>query len=659
MDAQTAEKRIEELRARLWQANREYYGDADPSLEDYEYDALTRELRALEAEFPQFASEDSPSRRVGEAAAPLFSEVEHAVPMESLQDVFSTAEVVDFIDRVKAESASARFVAEAKVDGLSISLEYENGRFVRGSTRGNGRVGEDVTPNLRTVADIPETLHTDAPPAFLEVRGEIYMPKEVFGELTRQQNENGEQPFKNPRNAAAGSLRQKDSAVTAARKLSVVVFNVQQIRGKTLQKHSESLDYLASLGFPVSKYRLCGSADEAVAAIAAIDAGRRALAFDIDGAVLKLDELADRPRLGSTAKFPRWAVAYKYPPEIRETRLTAVEIEVGRTGVLTPTAVFEPVTLAGTSVGRAVLHNQDFIDKLALAVGDTVQVRKAGDIIPEIVGVAAHAGGAVFRVPSVCPACGSPAVRDADGPAVRCSNPSCPARLQRALVHFCSKAAMDVDGMGPAVIAALLRERLLAGIPDLYRLDVPTLAALDRMGEKSAENKVNALAESRKNDLWRLLFGLGIRHIGASASQALAQRFGDMEAVMGATVEEYNAIDGFGEVMAQSVADFFAEPDNRETVAQLADLGLNTVCLSRPRSDTAAAGKTFVLTGSLSRPRDEWEQRIVAAGGKAAGSVSKKTDFVVAGEAAGSKLQKARELGVPVLSEQELEQLLR
>jgi len=657
LDFNKAKQRAEFLRRQIEKANEEYYNQDNPSLEDFEYDAMTRELREIAVKFPELAFELEPIAKVGGKASALFSPVEHLVPMESLQDVFSFEELKDFKDRVKTVFPNAEFAVEAKIDGLSVSLEYENGVFVRGSTRGDGRVGEDVTANLMMIESVPKKLKNG--PEFLEVRGEVYMPKSVFAKLVEAQNENGEAPFKNPRNAAAGSLRQKDSEITKSRHLAVIVFNIQQIRGKEILKHSESLDYLDKLGFPASKYIVTSDFDKMIERVEEINKTRHDLQFDIDGAVIKLDNLADRTRLGSTSKFPRWAVAYKYPPEIKKTRLLEISIEVGRTGVLTPTAVFEPVTLAGTTVSRAVLHNQDMIDEKGVAVGDIIEVRKAGDIIPEVVSVAQKSGNETYRIPSECPSCGSKVIKDEDGPAIRCPNPDCPAKRFREMIHFTEKSAMDIDGLGPAVLKALLDKGLVKDIADLYTLQKEDIAALDKKGEKSAQNLLNALEKSKENDLWRLISGLGIRHVGETAAQDLALHFGTLDALQNAGVEEIAHVEGVGGITAESINSYFLNDINLALVEKLKAAGLNMTCLTEKKSGGPLEGKIFVLTGTLSIPRSEAEQMIKDAGGKTSSSVSKNTDFVLAGEDAGSKLTKAQALGVKVISEAEFFEMVK
>ncbi len=655
MDKKQAEVRLKELRREIEHHNYRYHVLDDPEIDDFAYDKLTRELKAIEKEFPDLITPDSPTRQVGARVyRNSFAEVRHEVQMASLQDVFSTDDVREFDRRVRESVSDPAYVVEPKIDGLSVSMEYTDGYFTRGSTRGDGFVGEDVTENIRTIRSLPRKLADPLP--FLEVRGEVYMSRENFLKAVEQQELNSERPFKNPRNAAAGSLRQKDPHIAAKRNLDVLVFNIQRIEGKTVSTHEESLRFLQEQGFPVVEhFPLTGSIEEAVEDIARNGERRGEYPFDIDGAVVKVNDFSQREVLGSTAKYPRWAVAYKYPPEEKETVLREVEVTVGRTGVLTPTALFDPITLAGTTVSRAILHNQDFIDEKQIAVGDTILVRKAGEIIPEVLGVTRHAGlNPVFRLPEVCPSCGHPVSRDGDDAAVRCSNAACPAQLERNLIHFASRDAMDVDGLGEAVISALLEAGCVHAPPDLYRLKADTLAGMDRMGEKSAANLLASLEKSKSNDLSRLLYGLGIRNIGQKASQLLARRFGTLEALMNASAAELTSIDGFGEVMAQSVVSFFADAGNRAMVEDLISLGLNTRSLDAPVSERLT-GLTFVLTGTLATlKRSEATAKLEALGAKVSGSVSKKTSYVVAGEDAGSKLTKAQSLGVPILSETEL-----
>lgn len=653
MELEQAQKRVEELRAVIEKNNRLYYDQDAPELEDYQYDALTRELRELEAAFPQLVSETSPTQHVGGTASSRFAKVTHAVKMESLLDAFSYEELRDFDRRVRDAGIQPEYVVEIKIDGLSCSLEYENGTLVRASTRGDGLVGEDVTANVMAIRRVPKQLK-DAP-EYLEVRGEVYMPHQAFQKLCAEQELQGAAPFKNPRNAAAGSLRQKDAKVTAGRGLSIFVFNVQQIRGKTLSSHAESLNYLKSLGLPVSpRYHVVRDIEDAIQEIEQIGQNRAKLDFDMDGAVIKINAFDQRGLLGSTNKFPRWAIAFKYPPEVKETTLRSIEVAVGRTGVLTPTACFDPVFLAGTTVGRATLHNEDFIRQLGLCIGDTIQVRKAGDIIPEVIAVTAHAQDAQpYQMPAVCPSCGAPVVHLEDEAALRCVNPECPAQALRNIIHFASRDAMDIDGLGTAVATQLVSKGMVHSAADLYTLTLEQLLTLDKFKEKSATNLLQAIQHSKQNNLDKLLFGFGIRNIGDKAAALLAEHFGSMQAIREATAEQIGEIDGFGGVMAQSVLEFFAKEGTADLVHRLADCGVNMQWKGEPKGDKLA-GKTLVVTGTLETlSRSEAEALIVKNGGKASGSVSKKTSYVVAGAAAGSKLTKAQALGVPVLTEQE------
>ena len=653
MELEQAQKRVEELRAVIEKNNRLYYDQDAPELEDFEYDALTRELKELEAQFPQLVTPTSPTQHVGGTPSGRFTKITHAVKMESLLDAFSFEELRDFDRRVRDAGIEPEYVVEIKIDGLSCSLEYENGTLVRASTRGDGVVGEDVTANVKAIRSIPKQLKNA--PEFLEVRGEVYMPHEAFQHLCAEQELQGAAPFKNPRNAAAGSLRQKDAKITGSRGLSIFIFNVQQIRGKELTKHSESLDYLKSLGLPVSpRYHVVYDIETAIAEIEQIGQNRSKLDFDMDGAVIKVNAFAQRDLMGSTNKFPRWAIAFKYPPEVKETILRSIDVAVGRTGVLTPTACFDPVFLAGTTVSRATLHNEDFIRQLGLCMGDTIQVRKAGDIIPEVIGVTHHEEGAQpYQMPEVCPSCGAPVVHLEDEAALRCVNPECPAQSLRNLIHFASRDAMDIDGLGTAVATQLVEKGLVHSAADIYTLTLEQLLTLEKFKEKSATNLLQAIERSKQNNLDKLLFGFGIRNIGDKAAALLAEHFGSMEAIREATEEQISEIDGFGGVMAQSVTEFFAKDGTTDLIHHLADAGVNMKWKGEPKGDKLA-GKTLVVTGTLETlSRSEAEALIVKNGGKASGSVSKKTAYVVAGTAAGSKLTKAQALGVPVLTEAE------
>ena len=659
MEREQARKRAEELRAVIEKNNRLYYDQDAPELEDFEYDALTRELKAIEAEFPDLITPDSPTQHVGGTASSKFSKVTHAVKMESLQDAFSEDELREFDARVREAGIRPEYVVEAKIDGLSVSLEYRDGRLVRGSTRGDGTVGEDVTENLASIRDIPQQLENA--PAFLEVRGEVYMPHAAFLKLKEQQELEDKTPFKNPRNAAAGSLRQKDAKITAGRGLSIFVFNLQQCEGRSFTTHHETLDYIKSLGFPVSpRYSVFSNIEDAIREIQTIGQLRGTLEFDIDGAVIKVNDLAARRVLGSTNKFPRWAIAFKYPPEVKESVVRDIEVTVGRTGVLTPTAVFDPIFLAGTSVSRASLHNGDIISSLGVGIGDTIQVRKAGDIIPEVIAVSAHGPDSKpFAMPTVCPSCGAPVVHLQDETALRCVNPECPAQSLRNLIHFASRDAMAIDGLGEAVAIQLTEKNLVHTVADLYSLQEEQLLTLDKFKKKSAQNLLAAIEHSKSNNLDKLLFGLGIRNIGDKAAALLAEHFGSMEALRTASVEQMCEIDGFGAVMAQSVREFFDKEGTSDLLSRLEEAGVNMKWSGTPKG-TALAGKTLVVTGTLpTLSRQEAEALIVQNGGKAAGSVSKKTSYVVAGTAAGSKLTKAQSLGIPVIDEAGLYALIQ
>ena len=634
-----------------------YYDLDAPVLEDFEYDRLIHHLMDLEEQYPEYASPNSPTKRVGGSAMNTFREVPHKVQMGSLQDVFSLDELRAFDERVRETVPEPTYVVEQKIDGLSVSLEYRNGELAVGSTRGNGLVGEDVTENIRTIRSIPLKLPQPLP--LLEVRGEVYMPVNSFWRLVREQELREETPAKNPRNAAAGSLRQKDPKIAAARGLDIFCFNIQQLEGMVCESPQASLELMRSLGFPVSPdYKVVHTIEEAIRQIEKIGELRGKLGYQIDGAVIKVDSFADRERLGSTAKYPKWAVAFKYPPEEKETVLRSIALQVGRTGAVTPTAEFDPIELAGTTVSRATLHNQDFITQLGVNIGDTIVVRKAGDIIPEVIGVRNHPKDKpAYVMPTHCPSCGTLLVRDPEVAAIRCPNISCPAQILRSLIHFCSRSAMDIEGLGEAACELLLQQGLAKTPADLYRLTKDDLMRLEGFQTKKAENILAALEKSKQNELGALLFGLGIRNIGEKAAKLLAARFGTLQAVENATHEELLSIEGFGEIMAESVLQYFADENNRKLCGDLLSLGLRPWV--RQQASAALAGMTFVVTGTLpGYSRDEIENLIEKNGGKAAGSVSKKTSYVVAGEAAGSKLAKAQSLGVPVLTEQQLLELI-
>lgn len=629
-----------------------YYDKDAPEVSDFEYDAMNNELKRVEAEHPEWIRPDSPTQHVGGHVSEAFSPAAHEVPLESLQDVFSFEEVESFAARMdESVEAPHDYVTEPKIDGLSVAVEYRRGRFVRGATRGNGEVGEDVTDNLRTVRSLPKTLQNA--PERLIVRGEVYMSHEVFAALNAEREIAGEALLANPRNAAAGSLRQLDPAVCARRKLDVIFFNIQLSDGRSFASHEETLEAMAAMGLPVVPHTLCVSAADCMAAIGRIGEERETFPYDIDGAVVKLNDLAQRAVLGSTAKYPRWAVAYKYPPEKKPSRVTDIVVQVGRTGVLTPKAVVEPIRLAGTTVTNATLHNQDFIESLNVNIGDTVLVQKAGEIIPEVLQVVKKKSEGYFRLPSVCPACGAPVERDEDGAALRCTGPECPAQRLRNIVHFASKEAMDIDGLGPAVVEALDKIGLIRSPAELYSLDAQSVAAAERMGRKSAENLIAAIERSKTQGLARLLCAFGIRQVGAKAGKVLARRFADLDALMAASEEELTAIDDIGPVTARYITEWFASGQSRHQIELLRQAGVSFASAEEV-GDNRFAGKTFVITGTLETfTRAEAEAIIERFGGKASGSVSKKTGYVLAGANPGSKLAKARSLGIEVLTEEQ------
>ncbi len=652
------EKKIEELRKTLRYHSDRYYNDDAPEIEDYEYDMMMRELKKLEEKYPEYDAPDSPTKKVGGVADNSFESVAHSVRMESLQDAFSKDELREFSNRVEDTVSDVNYVVEPKIDGLSVSLEYRDGVFLRGSTRGNGDVGEDVSGNLRVIHNIPLKLNKSIP--YIEVRGEVYMPKKSFERVVDRQIINGEKPFKNPRNAAAGSLRQKDSSVAASRGLDIFVFNIQQIEGVELSSHKESLDFIKELGFnTIPTYKKVDNIEDAIAEIDRIGEARGSLEYDIDGAVIKVDDFSQRDILGSTAKYPKWAIAFKYPPEEKQTKLLDIEIAVGRTGVLTPTAILESVHLAGTTVSRATLHNQDFINEKGIAIGDVVTVRKAGDIIPEVLCVNEHNSNSVFKFPDVCPSCGEKVYRDEDEAAIRCINPECPAQLLRNLIHFCSRDAMDIEGLGPAIIETFVNEGMIAKTYDIYNLDFNKILSLEGFKETSANNIINSVNNSKNNDLSKLIFALGIRHIGAKAGKLLADYFKDIDLVMNASVDDILQIDGFGKIMAESVVEFFSSDSTKELIAKLKEAGVNMKS-TNVVEDTRFSGMTFVLTGTLpTLKRAEASKIIESFGGKTSSSVSKKTTYVLAGEEAGSKLDKANKLGVQIISEEEFKEMIK
>ena len=647
LDFEQAKGRVAALREEIARHNHLYYTLDDPAIDDDAYDALTRELRELEAAFPELQSPDSPTRTVGGENLRLFQPVTHRVKMDSLQDVFSIDELYEWGARVRAGVPGATYVVEAKIDGLSVTLEYRNGKFWRGATRGDGVTGEDVTHNLRVVEGIPHTIEYRGD---LAVRGEVYLSKERFVEIVTAQREAGEREFKNPRNAAAGSLRQKDSGVTASRGLSIFVFNLQYgDLGEAT--HAGTLDRLGRLGFPVSPYyKRVDTIEEAVAAVEEIGGIRHSFPFDTDGAVIKVDDLRERQQLGATSKYPRWAVAYKYPPEERETTLRDITVSVGRTGVLTPTALFDSVLLAGSSVSRAALHNADYIREKDIRLGDRIVIRKAGDVIPEVVRVVSHEeGSALYRMPDICPSCREPVARAEGEAALRCNNAFCPAQALQRVIHYVSRDAMDIEGAGEATLTQLVERGLLTSPADLYRLEHAQLAELERMGDKSAANLLRAIEGSKARGLDRVLFALGIRNVGSRAARLLAARYGDIDALRRATADELSSIDGIGPVIAESAASFLARPETAALLERLCEAGVDMTYQSGQTS-SQLLGLTFVITGALEGyARGDIKAMIEAAGGKVSDSVSKKTSYLIAGEDAGSKLQKANALGVPVI----------
>ena len=650
---------IEALRRELTQAGYEYYVLDKPTMSDYDYDHKLRRLEELETAHPETVTPDSPTQRVGGQPLDAFTQVRHQVPLESLQDVFDFQELEAFDQRVKGVVPEAEYVVEPKVDGLSVALEYEDGLFVRGATRGDGQVGEDVTENLRTVRSIPLKI-PDAPPRLI-VRGEVYMPKKVFHALNEERERRGEALFANPRNAAAGSLRQLDPKVAAARRLDIAVFNIQWPQ-EEFSTHLETLDYLQNKGFKVISHYSCAQVSQVTERITEIGETRETFPFDIDGAVVKVNNLSQRAALGSTAKFPRWAAAYKYPPEVKPAQVVDIVIQVGRTGVLTPKAVLTPVRLAGTTVTNATLHNQDFITEKDIRIGDTVLVRKAGEIIPEVLSVVEDKrpeGTQPWFLPKTCPVCGAAVERDEDGAHIRCTGAECPAQLLRNLAHFASRDAMDIEGLGIAVVENLVNAQLVKTPGDLYFLNEEDVAQLERMGKRSAKKLLAALEKSKEQDLSRLIYAFGIRQVGQKAGKILAARFQTLENLQNATLEELTAVDDIGEITARNILDWMASPQSRHLIDRLREAGVNMTAAEQG-SDRRFEGMTFVLTGTLEKfTRDEASEMIETRGGKSSGSVSKKTTYVVAGEAAGSKLRKAQELWIPILTEDEFLELLK
>ena len=652
--------RIEELTRLLTQANYQYYVLDDPTMPDFEYDRLLRELEDLEKANPELASADSPTKRVGGEALSQFEKVTHPVPLMSLQDVFSMDELDAFLNRVLESEGTAQFSVEPKIDGLSVALEYVDGRFIRGATRGDGNVGEDVTENLKTIHSIP--MRIDNAPPRLIVRGEVFMPKKSFEKLNARQEKEGKPLFANPRNAAAGSLRQLDPKIAARRGLDIYIFNIQLAEGVSFTRHSETLEYLKSLKFKVIPYKKLSSIGDIHAEILSINENREKLICDIDGAVVKVDDLQQREHLGTTAKFPRWAAAYKYPPEIKPTVVEEIVVQVGRTGVLTPKAVVRPVRLAGTTVTNATLHNQDFISQRDIRIGDTVLIRKAGEIIPEILEVDLSKrpeGTVAYHLPERCPACGAKVAQDPDGAFLRCTGAECPAQLSRNIAHFVSRDAMDIDGLGSAIVDGLIEKGLIHSPADIYYLTLEDIGSLWISGSTVASKLLSSIEASKQQDVSRLIYALGIRQVGAKTGKVLAAQFGNLDQLMNATAEELTEVPDVGEVTAQNIFDWFRQPQSEHLIRRLREAGVNFES-KRVVTDTRFAGKTFVLTGALSKfTREEATERIEAYGGKASGSVSRKTSFVVVGENAGSKERKARELGIPILTEDAFLEMLK
>lgn len=657
----SAKEEILELIDKLEYYSKKYYVDDNPEISDFEYDMLMRKLKSLEEKYPEYRFDFSPSFRVGGEALSSFSQAVHQVPMNSLQDAFSYDEIYDFFERIEKDYKDIYFTVEPKIDGLSVALEYKDGKFVKGATRGNGEIGEDVTLNLKTVKSIPLVLKKDI--RHLIVRGEVYMPKNSFEKLNKEREETEEPLFANPRNAAAGSLRQLDSKIAAKRDLDIFCFNVQLIEGEKLSSHKESLDFLRELGFKVIPfYNRFNKINDIINELERVGDIRNRLPFEIDGAVIKVDDFSLRDEIGELSKYPRWAIAYKYPPEQKETKLVDIIVQVGRTGVLTPNAVLEPVNVAGSVVSRATLHNQDFILDKDIRIGDNVIIQKAGDIIPEVVKVVKskrHGQERKFIMPDKCPACGEDVVKYENEVAVRCINFNCPAQIARGIIHFASRPCMDIEGMGTSTVYSLIDNQIIKNIADIYFIKKEQIADLERMGEKSSENLINAINKSKENPLYRLIFGLGIRNIGEKASKALEKRFGDIDNIISASFEEISEIEDFGDVMAQSVVEFFKNSDNLVLIDRLKQAGVNTKSNNAETKDNRFSGKTFVLTGTLTQFTREQASKIIEDfGGKTASSVSKKTSYVLFGEKAGSKLEKARSLGVSVITEQQFKDMI-
>ena len=666
MNKKEAKERIEELRKKTEYFAKKYYDEDKPEISDFEYDMMMVELRNLEKEYPEFKSEDSLTQKVGGHVKEGFQKVTHEVPLQSLQDVFSIAEVNEYIGKINEKAKennieNKRYVVETKIDGLSSALEYKQGKFVRGATRGNGLVGEDVTENLKTIKTIPMELNEKID---IIVRGEVFISKKDFEKMNQKREEEGEELFANARNAAAGSLRQLDSKITKTRPLDIYIFNVQKIEGKEFNSHFEELEYLEKLGFNVNPVRIpCKDEKEVEEAIKEIGRKREKLTFDIDGAVVKVDDLKFREILGQTAKTPRWAIAYKYPPERKETKLKDIICQVGRTGVITPMAILEPVKVAGSTISKTTLHNEDFIKEKDLKIGDTVVIQKAGDVIPEIVEVKKNKRTGEekdFQMPKVCPVCGAEAVREEGEAAVRCTGIECPAKLFRNLVHFASREAMNIDGLGEQIIKQLLDKNLISNMADIYSLTLEDIASLKKNGKKFAENLINAINNSKQNDLYRLITAFGIRHVGTKAAKVLAKKYKTMDRLMEVTSSELALVEDIGPIMADSIREFFLQDQTIDLIKRLKQAGVNMKYIEEEGSDERFFGKTFVLTGTLEKyTRGEAGNIIEKFGGKTSSSVSKKTDYVLAGEEAGSKLTKAQNLGVKIITEQEFDEMIK
>ena len=665
MNKKNAEKRINELVEKTTYYAKKYYEEDKPEISDFEYDMLMLELRDLERQFPDLIKKESYTQHVGGNVKTGFNKVEHEIPLLSMQDIFSLEEIEEYVKKIQKQATEANienqsFVVETKIDGLTASLEYKNGVFVRGSTRGNGLVGEDVTENLKTIKNIPQKLTENVN---ITVRGEVFISSKDFEEMNMKREEEGLETFANARNAAAGSLRQLDSNITKTRPLDIYVYNIQKIEGKEIHSHYEALNYMEKLGFNVNPIKtLCNNSEEVIKAIEEIGNKRNSLTFGIDGAVIKVDDLQFREILGTTAKNPRWQIAYKYPPEQKETKLTDIVCNVGRTGVITPLAILEPVQVAGSTISKTTLHNEDFIKEKELKIGDTVVIQKAGDVIPEIVKVLKEKRTGeekVFKMPDKCPVCGAKTVRYEGEAAIRCTGTECPAKLYRNLVHFVSREAMNIDGLGENIIDQLLNNRLISNIADIYKLSFEDIASLKKNGTKFASNLINAIENSKNNDLYRLLTALGINHIGAKASKILAKKYKTIDNLSNASFEELSEIADIGPIMAKSIVDFFEEDQTKDLIEKLKQAGVNTKSLEQEEQDQKFEGLTFVLTGSLEKyTRQEATDIIEKFGGKVSGSVSKKTNYLLAGEDAGSKLTKAQSLGVKIISEEEFEKMI-